>query len=188
MRDYNFFENYTMEPEKKPFKGLWGVVIVGSLCFLLVAWSVYGYIEIQRLENDIALVKDDINQLYAENDYDAIEMLEKDVDLLKKELYSLEKIKTSLENRKVITPYLIDLISRSVTDGIAFEALHIAENQIQIQGNSTHRTSIAQMKHNIRNSGHFNEIFVAHITEADTLYNFSISFQLKGGIENEIEQ
>lgn len=187
MQDFNFFETYTTEPEKKKSRGIWGVLAVVFFLFALVVWSVFGYVEIRNLENEIASAENSISYLQEENDFNRIDRLEEEVNRLQSELNALKEIESTLQKRSIITPHLIDLIARSTTEGMAFDALNIAEDQIQIQGNSTHPTSIAQMEHNIRNSNYFEDVFVPHITETNGLYSFSISFQLKGGMHDEVE-
>ena len=181
MRDYNFFDPYIEEPEKKSSSGIVFVILAVVLAVVLAIYPLMNQNEIRARKQQITSLKDAIEKMYQDHDFDAIAAQKDQVAFMNAQKDALSQLKVRLDQAFIVDDALLHKVADKTSDGIIFYGINIVGDQVQVEGNATHKIAIAQMEHNLRTSAEFEDIFVPFITEKDGFYDFSISFQIKGG-------
>ncbi|SNR86516.1 type IV pilus assembly protein PilN [Anaerovirgula multivorans] len=187
MRDFNFFEPYLKKTEKTSFYRLIILSLITVVSFIFVFYPVLKYFEVRTLKKEI-LVLDEI--LESSENIKRLQVIESNnIQLieLKSEQVFFSNLHDEMKEQKVISDLLIQSILKNVPNGIFFDSLSIANNEIEIHSKATHKFAVAQMEHNLRYSPYFDEVFIPSISENDGYYLFTITFTAKEVTTNAVE-
>lgn len=190
MKDFNFFE-YSDEKiiEQKRKKLLLGI-ISAIILFIVVPFSSYMYF-VNNINKDIVSLKSEINMkenIDVMREYDNIvtsrEILTKYRDVTK-------QLKENLEKKRKISTELFDIILINTPKGVEFKSLVINEDNIDIQGTGTDRTTIAEFTHHLQSIDALGGIKISSISGVDLVpngnLNFTINCKLKDVVNYEVK-
>jgi len=179
MKDFNFFDPYIVEPEKTSPRRLLYLVLGTVVLFGLVVYPALRYAEQRTLLHDKAILQDELDMINQSGKLEIVAEKQRKLEALEAELANLQQVSSQIEKASLVNEDLLRLIARRSHPGIMFESVNMIGNQVQVQGNATHKIAIAQMEHNIRTTPSFSNVFIPFIAERDTLYQFSMSFQVE---------
>lgn len=187
MRDFNFFQSYIKEPEKTDIKGLIVKGFATIISFVIIIYPIINFFEIRGIQKEIFALSQVIESTDNIEKIKAIDEKKLEILQLKKEKMIFDKLKEKLEEKEIISDLLIYEILWRIPSDISFDSLNINENEIEVQGKTTHKFNIAQMEYNLRNSIYIDEVFIPSIIENNRYYDFTIRFKAKDVATNGIE-
>lgn len=187
MRDFNFFEPYLEKPEKTSFHRLIILFLITTVSFIFVFYPILKFFEMRTLKKEILTIDEMLQLSENENKLQVIESNNIQLTELKSEQVFFSNLYDEMKEQKVISDLLIQSILKNVPNGIFFDSLSIANNEIEIHSKATHKFAVAQMEHNLRYSPYFDEVFIPSITENDGYYLFTITFTAKEVTTNGVE-
>lgn len=181
MRDFNYFRPFIPSKIKKSSTGEWiglGVFLV-AIVMIAIPWFLTN--ELRPLQREVETLETEVNNPALAEDIDRVMLLQGELETLTTESEQMtQAVNTLAENETVNQQLLTDLAQAKIND-IVFEQLTVNNDVITIQGLSLSREDIANLEYNIRQFDRYENIFVPSITYSDDYYQFSITFNTKGG-------
>ncbi|MEG0773379.1 PilN domain-containing protein [Clostridium sp.] len=177
MKDFNFFE-YSDEKiiKKKREKILLG--LAAAIIFLIILpTSLYFYF-LNNVNRDINSLKAEINlkeNIEVMKQYDTTVTSE---EILTKYRDVTKKLRETLERKSKISTELFDIILVNTPKEVEFKSLVINEDNIDIQGSATNRTTIAEFTHYLENIEAIENIKIASISGVDLESNGNLNFTI----------
>ena len=180
MRDFNFFEPFQQKEKKSQVKGLpfWAIALI--LLIIAASWPAYNFFRIYTLRSEAQTLEE---RLVNDPNYHKLaEVEQKEADLLSYQdmLASLELADETIRESELIDERLFFVISGTLPRDLALNSMSINGRNIQVQGFAGSKPAIAEMEFNLRNTGEFENIFVPSISENNGLFNFGMTFQIRG--------
>lgn len=191
MGDFNFFRPY-QQNEKLSIKTRLTIVIASILLFVSMAGIYVGNrVEISGLEKEIKCME---NIMISPNTEKIKSDLSTDGEKFKKtQQYYKELMKVSLtvHNKDIVNSELLRKISSTTPEKVFFQSISITDKAVQIQCSSSSKVSAAELLHNMKALGIFEEVFMPGINSSTEDNNaqqrFTLICTLKGGTNNEQE-
>jgi Tfp pilus assembly protein PilN len=181
MRDFNYFRPFIPSKIKKSSTGEWIGLGVFLIAIVMIAIPWYLTAELRSLRNEVTELEADVSDPTLQEDIDRVMLLQTELEELTTESEQMtQAVNTLAENETVNQQLLKDLAQAKIND-IVFEQLTVNNDVITIQGLSLSREDIANLEYNIRQFERYENIFVPSITYSDDYYQFSITFNIKGG-------
>ena len=183
MRDFNFFEPF--EKKQKRRKGLRISYPLVLILVLLAAaiWPAWNFYQIQQLDREIQHHRD---ILVNDSRYPLFEVAsekERELEEAQATLLSLEDSAELIFDKEVIDELLLFAIASAMPLDTSLTSMNISNRNVQLSGIADSKPAIAEFEYNIRQTGYFESIFVPSITESGDMWQFSMSFMVKGGAE-----
>ena len=181
-KDINFFTPY--QEKRKESKSLHTYVygITAIVMFAIVVSFGVNCFRIYRLEKDIKYYTNEMNdskfslQLkHAENVNDQINILT-DYD------NRIADISKAVRKRDLVSDTLLNNISSTIPSEINLKSIAINIGNISLQGISTNRTAVAELKYNLSNLEELDSVYVNSINNNGAVegeYSFDIKCILK---------
>lgn len=189
MRDYNFFAPYIDHGKKRDSSSTISFPVLIVILILLLA-SVPGYNlyrsyqisdQIKKLETAVLNNPDYPLLAEAANLRAGIEEGKQRLEILKK----MDAVLTAQE--WLDEPFLFTLMS-TVPKDLEIKNMAILEDQqIQISGTATNKPAIAELEFNLRNTSRFQNLLVRSISNAEGVYDFMMTLQVKGAGEDALK-
>lgn len=179
MKDLNFFESYI---EKKEFHidKQWLYYFIGILLiFLIIFYSIYNQIRINRLSKDIVKLKSIVEDNRINKKVEEIKEKEKEVSKFKEHLEKIKLLDEIVEEDSVIDNHLLDSITSRVPDDIFFTSTSLYTDHIEIVGKSIDRWAIASLGKSLESIDDFQDIFISSISKEEQFFNFVLNINLK---------
>ena len=191
MRDFNFFRPY-LDSESLSLKTRLTIVIASILIFVSMAGIYVGNrVKIVGLEKEIKSME---NMMASPKTEKIKEDLSVDGErLIKTQQYyeELKKVSLTVHSKDIVNSELIRKISSTTPEKVSFQSISISDKVVQIQCSSDSKVSAAELLHNMKALGIFEEVFMPGINSSTQDNNSSQSFTLictlKGGASNEQE-
>lgn len=188
MKDINFFSSYIdVQKNSKKNSLFWGVLIAFILIFTIGFYSWY-YLTSKYLSDEIDELDNFINSEETIKNINEINTLQNKYKLLN-EYYDIVKIiDNNIYSKDIINEQFLANISRQVPDDTYFTAISITQEEMQIQGISKNRTSVAELEYNLKLLNNIKEVHVSNISgnlEENNGYVFSMTCLLEGD-KNEV--
>ena len=191
MRDFNFFRPY-LDSESLSLKTRLTIVIASILIFVSMAGIYVGNrVKISGLEKEIKSME---NIMTSPKTQEIKNELSVDGERFKKiqQYYEdLKKVSLSVHSKNIVNSELIRKISSTTPEKVYFQSISISDKAVQIQCSSDSKISAAELLHNMKALGIFEEVFMPGITSSSEDNNAQQSFTLictlKGGAKNEQE-
>ncbi|MBC8588453.1 PilN domain-containing protein [Paratissierella segnis] len=189
MRDLNFFEPYI---EKRSFK-FDKVLILYILLFFtiigVVAYSVYNYFTIRKLESDIDYRTGISQNSKTIKKVNEIKMLEDELTVFREEVTKIKGLDEIIESKDVIDDELLRLVENKMPEDMFLTTFSVYDGEIQIIGISKDKYAIAEFAKGLSSIEEYNEVFISNISQIEDYYNFNLNIALKdvsnGGNEPE---
>jgi len=187
MRDFNFFEDLSVNRKKKTASSTYVIGAVLLLFLSLGAVTYYYVLEFKTLQQEKAALEAQLNDPNHQEQYNASLALQEEVAKLDKEKTELENIHGKVLDSRVISSLLLKEISLAKPDAVAIKSIYFTEQGISVEGASINYDLIARFEHNLRGNPRFVGPFVPNILkEDDDHYSFSLNFSFSQP-ENNIE-
>lgn len=181
MNDFNFFEPYLVKGKQPSASSFNPVPLICLLLALLAAWPLFNLGRSIQLKHEAASLEAEITgsekypllaQADAQKQY---------IEQLQSQLTSLSNTDSALKNSEWLNePFLFSLLS-TVPKDLRVEDLSISpEKKVELSGSTSNKPAIAELEHNIRDTGRFESLYVQTISNQDDTYSFKMEFSLKG--------
>lgn len=181
MNDFNFFEPYLTKGKQPNTSSFNPVPLICLLLFLLAAWPLFNLGRSIQLKSEAASLEAEVtgNEKYpllaqadAQKQY---------IEQLQSQLTSLSNTDAELKSSEWLTePFLFSLLS-TIPKDLRVEDLSISpEEKVELSGSASNKPAIAELEHNIRETGRFESLYVQTISNQDNTYSFKMEFNLKG--------
>lgn len=188
MRDFNFFRSYLIK--KKAITGLKLPLLIGLISFTVVGIGLF-LVNLEAMHRLNRQISNATSFLSSEDNLSKLKQYEsaKDkIEALNKYLDAVVKINDQISQDNTVSSQLLTKINSALPHEIFIQSLNMDAMEIDIQGVSASRISIAEYQHNLKDLGIFDSVFVGNIN-SDPIqkdnYLFSIKCLFKGGNENE---
>ncbi len=182
MTDMNFFSTFLDRKMRKQSRQVWIIFIL--LAVVLISVGVYLSIDLlfSGMKSDITALQ---NQIGALNQ-------EASDTKLKTQLFQsyqkygtfIDKIDREAQKTPTLTVESLEVIGRSVPQGVYLLNCNILEGQTQIKGKSPSNTAVGVFCRNLQLSGSFSDIIITNIAIDQTgsgTYDFDICCTVEGG-------
>jgi hypothetical protein len=187
MRDYNFFDPYVEKGKKHtgssspiPYP-----VLIGILVVLLAAVPVFNFIRGFQMD---AQISDLETSVLNDPNYPMLSeamALRLGIEDGKVRLETLKKMDIVLIDMEWLDePFLFSLMSTVPKDLEIKNMSVLQDKNIQISGSATNKPAIAELEYNLRNTERFENLLVRSISNAEGVYDFMMTLQLKGAGED----
>lgn len=182
MGDINFFEPYKgRKKEKLNFK----IYIYSSIsiAMLLIIGSLFvNSTRIYIFDKDITEYNNKLSDPQIQEQLKEAEYINNQITILTQYNEVLTDVAISVKKRDIISDTLLNNISSTLPSEVSFKTLDIADNTITIQGVSTNRVAVAELKHNLSELSNMQDVYVNSIDNSGTVkgtYSFDIKCLLK---------
>ena len=191
MRDFNFFRPY-LDSESLSLKTRLTIVIASILIFVSMAGIYVGNrVKIVGLEKEIKSME---NMMASPKTEKIKADLSVDGErLIKTQQYyeELKKVSLTVHSKDIVNSELIRKISSTTPQKVYFQSISISDKTVQIQCSSDSKVSAAELLHNMKALGIFEEVFMPGINSStqdnNSAQSFTLICTLKGGASNEQE-
>lgn len=185
MKDFNFFGPYLMKKSRLSKKQLVLYISVSIIAIVLVAIPVVNQLIIKNIENETILIGAAVYSEEAQQERQKINQKQKQIQDLQNYYKVLESIDNEITSIDIINDLFIQTITDRVPEEVFFQDIRISQSVIQITGIAKNNISIAKFEQNLRKLPYFENVFIPNISTNTGGYTFTISFQIKGGIDDE---
>jgi len=151
----------------------------------LVVIPIANALIINRMKNETILVGAIVNSEMLQEERKKINDRQVQIQELQDYLETLETINSEIIKIDIINDMFLKTITDRVPEDIFFQNINISAASIQITGVAKNNVSIAQLEQNLRELPYFENVFIPNITANTGGYTFTISFQIKGGLDDE---
>lgn len=185
MRDFNFFEPYLTKKGQLTTRQLIVYISISVIGIILVILPIVNQIIIKRMENQMIAVSAVVESEEFREARDKVNNREKQIQEIQKYYKALESIDEDIKHIDLINDLFIQTITDRVPEGVFFQSINITQDIIQITGIAKNNGAIAEFEHNLRDVPYFENVFIPSISANTGSYTFTISFKIKGGIDDE---
>ncbi len=186
MRDFNFFQPYLKSKKQLSQKQLITYSIVSITFIVVVSVPIINQVRINKIEEKAINVS---TIMYSEDTMDEMQKIENRQDQIKElEKYYgfLKSVNNELKKIDKINDLFLQTITDRVPEDVFFESINISQNTVNIKAIAQNNIDIAEFEENLRNLSYFEDVFIPNISTNDNGYLFTVSFEIKGGTDNEI--
>lgn len=181
-KDINFFTPYQEKRKESKSLHIYVYGITAIVMFAIVVSFGINCFRIYRLEKDIKYYTNEMNdskfslQLkHAENVNDQINILTDYDD-------RIADVSKAVRKRDLVSDTLLNNISSTIPSEIHLKSIVINSGNITLQGISTNRTAVAELKYNLSNLEELDSVYVNSINNTGAVegeYSFDIKCILK---------
>ncbi len=185
MNDFNFFSPYIQIKKTSRTKQRYivitvvtGIIVVGGISF----WTNYN---LNKIMDEISQKEEYLKSAEIVKNIQGLNEKKRNIDILNEYFHLVSEINNDISRMDKIGIDLINTIAGSIPKDISFDMLSIDIKNIQIQGKSKERLSIAEFQHNLKSVDEFNRVHVVDISKEysketeDEIYVFVIKCTLK---------
>ena len=181
-RDINFFTPY--QEKRKESKDLHTYVygITTILIFAIVVSFAVNFFRIYKLEKDIKYYTNEMNDSKFSLQLKHGENINNQIDILTDYDDRITDISKSIQKRDLVSDTLLNNISSTIPSEIHLKSIVINSGNISLQGISTNRTAVAELKYNLSNLEELDSVYVNSINNTGAVegeYSFDIKCVLK---------
>ncbi len=185
MRDFNFFEPYLTKQNRLSKSQLVIYIPIFIVILALVITPIVNQLIIKKMKGQTMLVSAIVNSEELQEEMKKVSNKKKQIQELEDYYKTLESIDGEMIKIDIINDLFLQTITDRVPEEMFFQNINISQGSIQITGIAKNNASIAEFEHNLRELTYFENIFVSNISTSTGGYVFTISFQIKGGIDDE---
>ncbi len=191
MRDFNFFRPY-LDNEKLSLKTRLTIVIASILIFVTMAGIYVGNrVKISGLQREIKSMENMMNSPKTEKIKKDLAADGERLKITQQYYEELKKVSLTVHSKDVVNSELIRKISSTTPEKVSFQSISINDKTVQIQCSSDSKISAAELLHNMKALGVFEEVFMPGINSStqdnNAKQSFTLICTLKGGDNNEQE-
>ena len=182
MADLNFFEPYQGKKKENRNVNLYIYGTLSMVCLIIILSFTFNMFQLRRLNKNIQEYNEKLNEESIQLKLKEAEETNKKIELLDKYNISLNNIYSKVRKRNNVSYDLLNKISSTVPSEVVFKSLSIERNTIIIDGISSNRESIAELKHNLSELYEMENVYVNSINNKDAVlgeYSFNIKCVLK---------
>ncbi len=190
MKDLNFFSPYIKSKKLSFNKIALTGAIIGGLVIVMVGLFIWNNSKINKLNEEIASMEKFINNENTLKQLAEIKGIKSKLSIMKDYHGRLIEINDKYDSIDLIDTKLINTISDAIPIKTSIEVLNIATDNIQMQGISDSRVSIAEFEHNLKETNLFQAVHVSDISEQseeDVYYMYIINCNFKDVLEDEVK-
>ena len=182
MQDINFFKPYLGKKRQKKNSNMYiygAMAIVGLL--IIVSFGV-NTARIILLDKSITSYNDKLTDSEIQTQLNEAEKINKKINILKQYDTALTDVAISVKDRDNVSDTLLNDISSTLPNDVSFKNLTVIENTVVMQGTSTNRTAVAELKHNLSELPIMKDVYVNSIDTQSAVegeYSFDIKCVLK---------
>lgn len=182
MKDLNFFKPYQGINKEKinTKKYIYGAMaMVGIVIITTLGINTFTIISLNRSIDDYS------NKLAAseiQSQLKEAENINKQITVLKEYDTALTNVSASVKERDNVSDKLLLNISSTIPSEVSFKNLDITDNVVNIQGISTNRSAVAELKHNLSGLPKMQNVYVNSINNSGAVegeYSFDMKCVLK---------
>lgn len=182
MKDINFFTPY--QEKRKESKHLHTYIygIAAIVMLAIVVSFAANHFRIYRLEKDIKYYTNEMNDSKFSLQLKQAENVNNQIDILTDYDNRITDISKAVIKRDLVSDTLLNNISSTIPSEISFKNITINSGNISLQGVSTNRTAVAELKYNLSNLEELDSVYVNSINNSgavDGEYSFDIKCVLK---------
>lgn len=182
MNDLNFFEPYLGKKKENRNVNLYIYGALFMVSFIIILSFAFNMFKLRRLDNNIQEYNNKLNEKSIQVKLKEAEETNKKIGLLDKYNVSLNNIYSKVRKRSNVSYDLLNKISSTVPSEVVFKSLSIESNTILIDGTSSNRESVAELKRNLSELYEMEYVYVNSINNKDAVlgeYSFNIKCVLK---------
>lgn len=163
MRDFNFFLPYIEKKKNLKKKYIYTIGIV--LILVMTISGIYVFLDQKEkeLNKELTSMKKYLSLKEVLEKTKEIEEKKKKLDLMVKYYNSVVNLNKEINQINLIDSFFMESIASSLPQDTSFNAITINGKNVDIQGNSKTRTSVAELEHNLKNLDIFNNVHVTTI-------------------------
>ncbi|MFT8341822.1 MAG: PilN domain-containing protein [Clostridium beijerinckii] len=182
MKDINFFKPYQgKSKEKINFKRyIYGTMIIVAI--LIIGTFAVNTVKIIMLNKSIKDYNNKLSASEIKKQLKEAEDINKQITILKEYDSALSDVAVSVKDRDIVSDKLLIDISSTVPSEVSFKNLDIKDNIVNIQGVSSNRSAVAELKHNLSSLSRMENVYVNSIDNSGAVegeYSFDIKCVLK---------
>jgi len=185
MRDYNFFRPYLTKQNILSKKQVILYTSITIVTVALVVTPIVNALLIKRMEDKTTIVSSIVDSEAVQEEIKKINNRQQQIQELQDYHKTLESINIEVIKIDIINDMFLQTITDRVPDDIFFQTINISQGSIQITGVGKSNVSIAEFEQNLRELPYFENVFIPNISANTGGYTFTISFQIKGGVDDE---
>ena len=179
MRDFNFFESYISQPDKKHNDNYYITAAAACVMALMLAFFGINSIRIMVMERETQeLLAITQSPQYADK-YKAILEKERELETLKDEQVFFAEMEKYMKQNDYVNETFIRFLGSEVPENVNFTDLSIENRNILLEGTALSKLGIAQLEYNLRQTEDFSNIFIPEIEKEKAFYNFIMVLQTK---------
>jgi len=183
MRDFNFFEYFEQKGKQQKGRRVSYPILLLVIVVAATAWPLTNIVRIHWMQRT---AENRQHQLETDERYPLlteVDELHAELEEERNRLAELENAAEQIKNREIIDEQLLFTIASSMPADTSLSSLTINQSEVRMTGNALSKPAIAELEHNLRRTGQFEEIFVPSISENDGEWQFQIAYQVAGGEE-----
>lgn len=164
MKDFNFFSPYI--EHDKTSKNRTYYLIISILVIILVStlYITWYNSKITNLNNDISKMQSYLSSKEVDKKLTELKVKRDKLSRLEEYYTYIKDISEDMKNVNTVSSLIIENINASIPEGIFFESFKISTNNVELQGTSLDRKSIAQFQHKLKKYNNFKDVYVSSIT------------------------
>ncbi|MTI48214.1 MAG: PilN domain-containing protein [Firmicutes bacterium] len=166
MKDLNFFSPYIKVNKSSKIKKTYVFITVISLALIFGGahfWTIY---RMNNIEKNITEMEDFLKSNDVVDDIKNLNEKKREVEIMNKYYDLALIINEDMESVDRLGTGILSKITNALPEDITFDMISMDINNIQIQGISRSRVSIAELQHNLKNSNIFSKVYVIDISKA----------------------
>ena len=182
MNDLNFFEPYLGKKKENRNVNLYIYGALFMVSFIIILSFAFNMFKLRRLDKNIQEYNNKLNEKSIQVKLKEAEETNKKIGLLDKYNVSLNNIYSKARKRNNVSYDLLNKINSTVPSEVVFKSLSIESNTILIDGTSSNRESVAELKRNLSELYEMEYVYVNSINNKDAVlgeYSFNIKCVLK---------
>jgi type IV pilus assembly protein PilN len=182
MKDLNFFKPYLgkKQQRKNSNRYIYGVMVIVVIS-IIVTFAI-NTTQIVLLDRSISSYNEKLSASEIQTQLKEAENINSKISVLKKYETALTDVAISVKKRDNVSDTLLNEISGTLPSEVSFKTLNVTENTVTMQGTSTNRTAVAELKHNLSELPIMKDVYVNSIDTQSAVegeYSFDINCVLK---------
>lgn len=185
MSDLNFFSQYINSQRTAEKKLL--LILTGLVCIIAMLGAVYGLTEInvRTLQSEINESREYLNSTEVINGKKKIQEKRQEQELLEQYDAAVTEIKGKIDDSDKVRSETIAKINETLPGSVKVLNINLSQQTINIGGTAADRIQIAELEHNLLETGLFHKVHIGAIDsdEISGIFSFNVDCTLKEVIE-----
>lgn len=182
MKDFNFFSSYIKVRKNSKIKNTYVLVTATSLALFFGGTFYWSNTTINSVKEDIQQMEEYLQSNKVLEDVQELNEKKRKIDIMSMYYDLALKVNRKITKVDRLGTDVLSKISDSLPEDISFKMISMDIENIQIEGMSENRVSIAELQYNLKETGLFQQVHVIEIAkesnETDS-YVFALKCTLK---------
>lgn len=181
-KDYNFFSDLHTTNSLARNKTITAITCLILLVVIVGGFYVCTELKAHAIEKDISDAKNFLNSPDILKKRQEYTEKKTKYELMNKYYSSVEAVALAISNSDKVKSNLLQKVMTTVPWNVTFNTMSVSQNQINIQGVSANRVTLAEFYHNLDSLGLFKDVYISSIqkdtaTPDSSLYNIQCTLK-----------